>query len=247
MDGTQIGLALAVFLASAVEAVEALTIVMAVGNARSWSSALSGVGAATVLLAALVGALGAGLTTLPIQTVRAVVGALLLLFGVQWLRKAVLRSAGAKALHDEQAIYGAETAAAQAAPPHARSFDPYAFTIALKGVLIEGLEVALIVVTVGSGARRTHVAIGAALLAVAVVIAGGIAARKPLARVPENTMKFGVGVMLTAFGIFWAGEGAGLDWPGGEAMLLALAGCVLAAALACVRVCARSNARAGRR
>lgn len=228
MSATEFGLAVSVFLACAVEAVEALTIVMAVGHSRSWRSALSGVGAATVVLVAIVAVLGAALTTLPIHALRIAVGALLLVFGLQWLRKAVLRAAGLKALHDERSAYEHELLAAREAARAAGAWDAYSFAIAFKGVLIEGLEVALIVVTFGANQHRTGLAAIAAGLAVAVVVAAGFAVRAPLARVPENTMKFAVGVMLSSYGIFWVADGAGVNWPGGDAILFAIIPLVLA-------------------
>jgi uncharacterized membrane protein len=223
VSGTELGLALSVFVACAVEAVEALTIVLAVGTTRSWSSALYGTGAAVLALAALVAALGPALTALPLDTLRLVVGALLLMFGLQWLRKAVLRAAGLKALHDEEAAFEAETAAARAAGAVRREgIDGYAFLISFKGVLLEGLEVAVIVLTFGASQHRIGLAAAAAGVAVAVIVLAGVAARAPLARVPENAMKFSVGVMLTSFGTFWGAEGAGASWPGGDAALLAI-------------------------
>jgi uncharacterized membrane protein len=184
MSGAEIGLALSVFLACAVEAVEALTIVLAVGTTRSWSSALSGVGLATLALAAIVAALGPALTSLPIGVLRVIVGGLLLIFGLQWLRKAILRSAGLKAKHDELRIYTKETAAARNAGAQPSGFDSYAFTIAFKGVLLEGLEVAFIVLTFGANQHRVPLAAAAATVAVLTVAAAGVAARAPLARVP---------------------------------------------------------------
>jgi uncharacterized membrane protein len=242
MSGAEIGLSLSVFLACAVEAVEALTIVLAVGHTRSWSSALSGVGAATVVLAALVAGLGAALTLLPIDGLRVVIGAVLLLFGAQWLRKAILRGAGLKALHDERDAYQRELAAARSAGAAVDAWDGYSFAIAFQGVLIEGLEVALIVVTFGASEHHTGLAAGAAAAAVAVVIAAGIAVRAPLARVPENTLKHAVGVMMSSFGIFWIAEGAGVSWPGGDASLLAIVAVVLAASLLAVRSLRASTA-----
>jgi uncharacterized membrane protein len=235
MSGTEIGLALAVFLACAVEAVEALTIVLAVGTTRSWSSAMSGVGTATLALVVIVAALGPALTSLPIDVLRVVVGGLLLIFGLQWLRKAILRSAGLKAKHDELRIYTEETEAARNAGAEPAGFDGYAFTIAFKGVLLEGLEVAFIVLTFGANQHRVPLAAAAAALAVLTVIGAGVAARAPLARVPENTMKFAVGVMLSSFGMFWGAEGAGATWPGGDAALLAIVPGVLVAAIAMTR------------
>ena len=235
MSGSELGLAISVFLACAVEAVEALTIVLAVGSTRSWRSALTGVGAAVVVLAGLTGALGPALTALPIGALRVVVGGLLLIFGLQWLRKAILRATGLKALHDEQTAYEAEQAAARAAGVAAPSFDAYSFTIAFKGVLLEGLEVAFIVLTFGSSQHDIGLAAIAAGVAIAAVIAAGVAIRAPLARVPENAMKFAVGVMLTSFGVFWGAEGAGANWPGGDAALLVLVPGVLLVALGLVQ------------
>jgi uncharacterized membrane protein len=222
MSATEIGLSLSVFLACTVEAVEALTIVLAVGTTRSWSSALSGVSAATLALAVIVAALGPAITSLPVDLLRVVVGGLLLIFGLQWLRKAILRSAGLKAKHDESKIYEEELIAARAAATKTSSFDGYAFTIAFKGVLLEGLEVAFIVLTFGANQHRVALAAVAAGLAILMVVAAGAAARAPLAKVPENTMKFAVGVMLSSFGMFWGAEGAGANWPGGDAALLAI-------------------------
>jgi uncharacterized membrane protein len=222
MTGSELGLAVSVFLACAVEAVEALTIVLAVGYTRSWRSSLTGVGVAVLVLAALTAALGPALTALPINVLRVVVGALLLIFGLQWLRKAILRAAGLKALHDERDAYEHELAVAREAGAVSVGFDPYSFTIAFKGVLLEGLEVVFIVLTFGANQHDVGLAAAAAGLAVLVVVVAGIAVHAPLARVPENTMKFAVGVMLTSFGMFWGAEGAGAHWPGGDAALLAI-------------------------
>jgi uncharacterized membrane protein len=235
LSSADAGLAISVFLACAVEAVEALTIVLAVGSTRSWPSALGGVGAALAALAVLVAALGPALTSLPIDILRLIVGGLLLIFGLQWLRKAILRAAGLKALHDEQAIFATETAAAEEAGRASGEFDGYAFAIAFKGVLLEGLEVAFIVLTFGSNQHDVGLAALAAVAAVAVVLLAGFAARAPLARVPENSMKFLVGVLLTTFGAFWGSEGAGASWPGGEAALPLLALLIGVAAALMVR------------
>jgi uncharacterized membrane protein len=210
------------FLASGVEAVEALTIVLGVGVVRGWRSTLLGVGAALLVLAVIVAALGPALGSIPISTLRLVVGALLLVFGLQWLRKAILRASGYKALHDEREAFREEREQAGAAPAAAGAIDPYSFTVAFKGVLLEGLEVAFIVVSFGATQGKTALAAAAAASAVLVVAAAGILLRAPLERVPENVVKFAVGLMLTTFGIFWAGEGAGVEWPGGDAALLAL-------------------------
>ncbi|HEY4916006.1 MAG TPA: hypothetical protein VIH92_03810 [Solirubrobacteraceae bacterium] len=243
MSGAEIGLLLSVFLACAVEAVEALTIVLAVGTTRSWSSSLTGVGAAALALAAIVAALGSAVTALPIGVLRVVVGGLLLTFGLQWLRKAILRGAGVKALHDELGIYEAEAEAALAASRRGDGFDGYAFAVAFKGVLLEGLEVVFIVLTFGANQHHVRPAAAAAGVAVALVILAGVAARAPLARVPENTMKFAVGVMLTSFGMFWGAEGAGAHWPGGDAALLAIVPLLALAALGTVSLLRASAAR----
>ena len=213
---------LASFLASAVEAVEALTIVLAVGVVRGWRSTLFGVGAAAVVLAVIVAALGPALRLIPISTLRLVVGALLLTFGLQWLRKAILRAGGYKPLHDEAAAFASGRAEAGSAAPPAGKQDWYSFTVAFKGVLLEGLEVAFIVVGFGSTQGKLGLAAGAAALAVVVVIAVGVAVRGPLERVPENNLKFVVGLLLTSFGIFWGGEGAGVEWPGADLAILVL-------------------------
>jgi uncharacterized membrane protein len=208
------------FLACAVEMVEALTIVLAVGLTRDWRSTLSGVGVAVVALAAIVAALGPALTVIPIDDLRLVVGGLLLIFGLQWLRKAILRASGHKALHDEDEAFAREIEEARAAGSERHAgLDWYAFTIAFKGVLLEGLEVAFIVLTFGSAQGSIPLAVAGAAAAVVVVVVVGAVARAPLSRVPENSMKFAVGVMLTTFGIFWGAEGAGADWPGGDAAL----------------------------
>jgi uncharacterized membrane protein len=223
VSGPELALVVSVFLACAVEAVEALTIVLAVGSTRNWSSSLYGCAAATVTLAALVAALGPALTQLPIDALRLAVGALLLIFGLQWLRKAILRAAGLKALRDEDAAFVRERAAARAAEDRAvAGVDAYAFVVSFKGVLLEGLEVAVIVVSFGASQHRVPLAAAAALAAIALVALAGFAARAPLARVPENTMKFAVGVMLTSFGVFWGAQGAGASWPGDDAALLAI-------------------------
>jgi uncharacterized membrane protein len=215
---------LAVFLACAVEAVEAVTIVLAAGTTRHWGSALRGVFTAVAVLAVTVAVLGPAVSALPLRGLRLVVGGLLLIFGLQWLRKAVLRASGYKALHDEDEIFRTEVAAARQASIERRHgvADWYAFTLSFKGVLLEGLEVVFIALTFGSNQHDVLLASIAGLSAVIVVTAAAVAVRAPLARVPENTMKFAVGVMLTAFGVFWGAEGAGAKWPGSDAALLVL-------------------------
>ena len=208
------------FIASAVEFVEALTIVLAAGITRGWRSSLIGLGAATVVLAAFVAALGPALKLIPIDALRLVVGALLLAFGLQWLRKAILRASGYKPLHDEAAIFAREAEDARTAATDTRAgLDWYGFTLSFKGVLLEGLEVAFIVVTFGSTQGNIGLAALGAGIALVLVATVGVLVRAPLSRVPENTMKFAVGVMLTTFGIFWATEGVGAHWPGGDASL----------------------------
>jgi uncharacterized membrane protein len=224
---------LAAFLASTVEMVEALTIVLAVGVTRSWRSTSWGVAAALGALAAVVVALGPALTHLPIAALRVGVGSILLVFGLQWLRKAILRAAGLKAMHDEAETYREEVAEATAAPRIERaSLDWYAFTVAFKGVFLEGLEVAFIVVTFGSTQHNVGLAALGAGVALVIVVAVGAVVHAPLSRVPENTLKFGVGVMLTSFGIFWSAEGAGVDWPASDAAILAVVAFTVVTSLA---------------
>jgi uncharacterized membrane protein len=237
VSGTEIGLAVSVFLACAVEAVEALTIVLAIGTTRGWRSAMAGTGTAALVLAVVVAILGTALRHLPLDFLRAVVGGLLLVFGLQWLRKAILRSAGLKAKHDERLIYRKALDAAQDAAVSTSGLDGYAFAVSFKGVLLEGLEVAFIVVTFGANQHDVALAAAAAGVAVLLVIAAGVVARAPLARVPENTMKFTVGVLLSSFGMFWGAEGVGARWPGGEAALpVIVLGVLLVAVLMARRV-----------
>ncbi len=213
--------ALGAFLASAVEMVEALTIVLGVGVVRGWRSTLIGVAAATVVLLGLIAVFGAALGSIPIDTLRFVVGALLLVFGLQWLRKAILRSSGYKELHDEDAAFREQRVAAAAAGDEQRAgVDWYSFTVSFKGVLLEGLEVVFIVISFGAGQGRYGPAIAGAAVAVLLVLVAGVVVRGPLERVPENTIKFVVGLMLTSFGCFWAAEGAGVHWPGDELSLI---------------------------
>jgi uncharacterized membrane protein len=239
---------LAVFLACLVEAVEALTIVLAAGTSRDWRSALTGVLAAVSVLAAAVVALGPALAAIPLTGLRLAVGGLLLVFGLQWLRKAILRAAGIKALHNEDTIFQTTVAAARAAPTGRRGVvsDWYGFTLAFKGVLLEGLEVVFIALTFGTNQHDLPLAALAAASAVAMVTVAGVAIRAPLARVPENGMKFIVGVMLTAFGMFWGAEGAGARWPGADAALLVLVPAVGLYALALVAVLRRTTLTAVR-
>lgn len=217
--------ALPAFLASLVEFVEALTIVLAVGITRGWRSATLGSLAAATALALLVIAFGPALTRFPIATLQLTIGVLLLFFGLRWLRKAVLRYAGAIALHDEASIYAKQTRllAADGAPSRQR-IDWIGFTTAFKAVALEGLEVVFIVIAVGATAGAlVPASIGAALAGVLVIV-GGFALKSPMAKVPENTLKFCVGILLSAFGTFWTGEGLHVEWPGADLMLLGLIG-----------------------
>ena len=241
MTGT-ILLGLGAFLASGVEAVEALTIVLGVGVVRGWRSTLIGVGAALLVLAGLIAVLGPALGRIPLDGLRLVVGALLLVFGLQWLRKAILRSSGYKALHDEDEAFREERERAAAAGAEERGgLDWYSFTVAFKGVLLEGLEVVFIVIAFGAAQSRFDVAIAGATAAVVLVAVVGLLARKPLERVPENTIKYAVGVMLTSFGCFWAAEGAGVAWPGDEFSLLGVIAFVWALSYGLVRMLRRQR------
>ncbi|HYM16439.1 MAG TPA: hypothetical protein VEZ14_12860 [Dehalococcoidia bacterium] len=237
-------LVLAAFLASTVEMVEALTIVLAVGLTRGWRSAMIGVAAALLALAAVVAGFGPALTLVPIDALRLLVGGLLLVFGVQWLRKAVLRASGYKALHDEDAIFQREAEEAALAGRTRGALDWYSFTLAFKGVFLEGLEVAFIVLTFGSTQGSIPLAAVGAAAAFVLVAGTGALVHRPLSRVPENSMKFAVGVMLTTFGTFWGVEGAGVSWPGSDLALLAILAFVLAISLGQVRMLRWLRARA---
>jgi len=205
----------AAFLASLVECVEALTVVLAVGSVRGWRSALAGAAAALAALAAIVAALGPALTRIPLHLVQLAVGTMILLFGLRWLRKAILRSAGLIPLHDEVAAFAKNTASMRDGAGGVRGWDKVAFAAAFNITMLEGTEVVFIVIALGAGGSGLLLpaSLGAvgALLA---VVALGVALHRPLARVPENTLKFAVGVLLSAFGTFWVGEGAGFAWPG---------------------------------
>ncbi len=234
------------FIASAVEFVEALTVVLAVGVTRQWRSTLLGAGAALVVLIALVAGLGLTIATLvPIELLRLIVGAVLIVYGLQWLTKAILRSAGARANRDELATFGRQVVALADEPPvPASGMDWISFTVAFKGVLLEGLEVAFIVVTFGiAGGLLGPALLGAGLAAIGVLTVG-IAIRRPLARLPENQLKFGVGLMLVSFGTFWAGEGVGIAWPGSDLSIVLLLAGYLVTSLLAVRTVASGLARA---
>ena len=230
--------ALASFMAAMVEFVEALTIVLAVGVVRGWRSALLGSGAALGVLVALIAILGPSLMLIPLPHVQLVVGSLLLLFGLRWLRKAVLRAAGVLPLHDEAQAFIEEKAwLGRQLPTTRQAIDKVAFATAFKIVMLEGIEVVFIVIAIGSsGHMMVPASIGAGV-ALLLVMALGLCLHRPLAQVPENTLKFGVGVMLSAFGAFWVGEGIGISWPGADWAALALILVLLTWALALVRIC----------
>ena len=229
---------LAAFLASLVEFVEALTIVLAVGTVRGWRGALGGTGLALLLLLVLVAVLGPAMTRIPEDMVKIGLGALLLLFGMRWLRKAILRASGIIPLHDEEAAYAKESDALRALGGLARGWDRVAVSTSFKITMIEGIEVVFIVIAVGaSGQGLLLPASLGALAALLLVIVLGLALHRPVAMIPENTLKFLVGVLLSAFGTFWVGEGMGLAWPGGDLALAALNAAFLVAALVLVPLC----------
>jgi Ca2+/H+ antiporter, TMEM165/GDT1 family len=224
----------AAFVASTVEVVEAFTIVLAVASVRGWRPALGGAAAALGVLAVVVAALGPLLSLIPLHVLQLVIGVLLLLFGLGRLRKAVLRAAGLMALHDEAAIYARESLRIGGDVRSASAANGVAALASFQAVLLEGLEVVFIVLAVGAGRGLMVPASIGALAAFVAVMAIGLLVRKPLANVPENTLKFGVGVMLSAFGVFWTSEGLGAPWPGADWALFGLAGAFLIVALALV-------------
>jgi uncharacterized membrane protein len=235
---------LASFLACLVECVEALTVVLAVGSVRGWRSALTGTATAIAVLLLIVAALGTALTHIPLPIIQLVVGALLLLFGLRWLRKAILRSAGQIPLHDEQAAFQKNTEAMHRLGRGPATWDKIAFAAAFNITMLEGTEVVFIVIAIGAGrsGMLLPASIGA-LIALLVVTALGLILHRPLARVPENTLKFIVGVLLSAFGTFWVGEGLHLEWPGADWSIPALVAAYLVLALAIVPLC-RSRSQA---
>jgi Ca2+/H+ antiporter, TMEM165/GDT1 family len=230
VNSSTIGLAISTFLASAVEFVEAFTIVLAMGLTRGWRSTLAGAASALVLLGGVAAVSGYALVNwFPKSLLQLVVGSLLLVFGLQWLRKAILRSSGLKALHDEDGTFLEQTKAAQGAAKRTRAgLDGFGFVVSFKGVFLEGLEVIFIVITFGVNAHSMPTAIVGAAIGGATVLVAGVALHKPLARVPENTIKYAVGLLLSTFGTFWAVEGLGLfkhgsasvEWPGGDAAIV---------------------------
>ncbi|HEV3240868.1 MAG TPA: hypothetical protein VG429_10750 [Casimicrobiaceae bacterium] len=232
------------FLASSVEAVEALTVVLAVGVVRGWRSALLGTVAALGLLAALVAVFGVALGSVPIAMLQLVVGTLLLLFGIRWLRKAMLRSAGVVDLHDEEATYQKEILALRGNSTTLPSrsgaqLDPIAVLTAFKAVTLEGVEVIVIVIALGAVQGLLVAASLGALAACLLVVCAGLVLHRPLARVPENSLKFVVGILMTGFGLFWFGEGVGLQWPYADAAILGLIAILVVASLFGVRIARR--------
>jgi uncharacterized membrane protein len=230
------------FLASLVEVVEAFTIILAVSTLRGWRPAALGTVTALALLGLLIVLLGPLLDRVSLHLLQLIIGVLLLLFGLGWLRKAILRAAGTIPLHDEDAIFAAESAQlAEATGQRRVSLDWIAGLAAFKAVLLEGLEVAFIVIAVGAGRGLLWPAALGALAACLAVLTVGVIVHKPLAKVPENTLKFGVGVMLSAFGVFWTGEGLGIDWPGQDVALVAFAALFLGVGLMTASVLRRPS------
>jgi uncharacterized membrane protein len=232
----------AAFFASAVEAVEAATVVLAAGIERGWRSSISGAAAALVALGVIVMAFGNAIAAIPLAPLQAVVGTLLLLFGIRWLRKAMLRSAGVIDLRDEQALYERQRESLGVGEGVAsRRWDAVGIVASFKAVLLEGLEVVVIVIGLGaSETGRVPAAIGAIGACVAVAVAAALLNR-PLARIPENTLKFAVGIMVSAFGLYWFGEGIGVHWPFADATILGLMALLLAASSIAVRVAGQGD------
>jgi uncharacterized membrane protein len=230
----------AAFLASSVEAVEAATVVLAAGVVRGWRSALSGAAAALVALAAIVAVFGRAIAAVPIATLQVVVGTLLLLFGIRWLRKAMLRYAGVIDLRDEEALYAQERQSLGASGSLAAGrWDTIAALTSFKAVLLEGVEVIVIVIGIGAAGNMLIPATLGAIAACVLVAVAAALLNRPLSRVPENALKFAVGIMISAFGMFWFGEGIGVHWPFGDVMILALMAMLLAASSIGVRVARR--------
>ncbi len=239
----EVSLLAASFLASTVEAVEALTIVLAMGATRGWRSALSGAAAALLVLCLAVAIVGSSLSKIPIGTLRLCVGGFLIVFGLQWLQKAIRRAGGVKAIHDENAIFATSAKEAESVARPERGVDWYATTTTFKGVLLEGLEVVLIVVSFGSAQHHLALASLGAAGAVVVVTIAGIAIHKPLAKVPENTLKLVVGIVLTTFGILWTSEGLGLKSAGGPLALAMIFGFVIIGSGSVVMILRRRPSR----
>jgi uncharacterized membrane protein len=228
-----------------VECIEALTVVLAVGSVRGWQSALSGAGVALGVLVLLILAIGKTLTRVPLHIIQFAVGILLVLFGLRWLRKAILRSAGLIPLHDEEAAFSKNAAAMRTSAGRAGQWDKVAFGTSFNIIMLEGTEVVFIVIAIGTGGTDMLLPAGlGAVAALLVVIALGAVLHRPLARVPENALKFTVGVLLSAFGTFWVGEGMNLDWPGSDWSILALTAAYCLIALVMVPICHRLSSAA---
>jgi uncharacterized membrane protein len=237
---------LAAFAASLVEFVEALTVILAVGAIRGWRGALGGTVAALVVLLVIIIVLGPALSRVPLDGLQLLVGGLLLLFGMRWLRKAILRAAGVIPLHDEEAAYARQSDALRQLGSISQGWDRIAVATSFKITMLEGIEVVFIVIAIGAAGHGLLIPASLGALAALLVVALlGLALHRPVARIPENALKFGVGVLLCAFGTFWFGEGLGLVWPGGDGSILALMGGFLAVALLTIPVC-RNQASAPR-
>ena len=228
---------MAAFLGASVEAIEAATIVLAVGAARGWRPAWVGAVAGLATLAAIVAIFGPAIAAIPVDYLQIVVGTFLLLFGIRWLRKAILRSAGVLALHDESAVYAERSRVLRESELAAARWDPLAMLVAYKAVVLEGIEVVVIVIGVGAVGNRLMLASVGALAACALVAAAAALLRRPLARVPENTLKYVVGVMMSAFGLFWFGEGVGIEWPFDDGAIPVLMAVLFAISVVAVRAC----------
>jgi uncharacterized membrane protein len=238
----------AAFFASLVEFVEALTVVLAVGAVRGWRAALSGSGTALLVLLVMIALLGPALTRLPFGALQLAVGTLLLLFGMRWLRKAILRASGVLALHDEAAIYREQEQGLRRLAPRSNRLDSIAFATAFKITMLEGIEVVFIVIALGAGGADLLLpaSLGALAALIAVVVLGA-AVHRPLSRMPENALKFAVGVLLSAFGTFWVGEGLGLAWPGLDLSILGLIVSYLLVAILAIPLCRSREARVRKR
>jgi uncharacterized membrane protein len=235
------------FVASSVEMVEALTIILAIGVSRGWRTALVAAGSAIVILAAIVMVFGRAILAVPLLALHVIVGSLLLIYGLQWIQKAILRSARLLARHDEEETFRQGKAEAKAhAKGRSRLIDPYGFVIAFKGTLLEGLEVVFIVLTIGTIDHDLHMATLGAALGVVTVGILGLAVHRPLSKIPENAMKFGVGIMLTTFGVYWAGGGAGIRWPGYNWAILGILVFVSVVSLSAAAFLRRRTAKLGK-
>ncbi len=233
---------LAAFLGSFVECVEAMTIVLAVGTVRGWRSALAGLAGGLLVLLVLTAALGPALTLAPVHLIQVGVGMLLILFGMAWLRKAILRASGVVALHDEESAFASQTQLLRNLPPSLSGYDGVAVATSFKSVLLEGIEVVFIVVAVGARPGALGPASAGAALAALLVVALAFVLRRPLSLVPENMLKFGVGVLISAFGLFWLGEGFAVPWPGDDLFILVIAAVLLAFSLGLVVLARRAAA-----